>query len=83
MICVHATQASINLLAPLFVSEELTLARYETTGIQWDGVNSVPSQSVWSGMGSVVTVSCRAPVGTQSLAGDVELDVMTMYLTAN
>lgn len=73
--CVQTTQAWINLLSPLFASKEITLTQDETTGIQWGGVSSIPSQSVWSGMGSVVTASCRAPAGTESGARALELDV--------
>lgn len=48
----------LNLLNPLFAPKEITLTQGETTGIQWGGVSSIPSQSAWSGMGSVVTASC-------------------------
>lgn len=75
MVFVQTTQAWINLLSTLFPSKETTLTRDETTGIRWGGVSSIPSQSVWSGMGSVVTASCRAPAATEGGARGVELDV--------
>lgn len=67
VICVQTTQASINLLSPLLASQEITLSQGETTGIQW--CEQHPSQSVWSGMGRVVTASCRALLGLRVQQG--------------